>query len=294
MNGKSKLLLLVVVLACGLMLLLAGFSHGFGVTRGSVRGEDGCGTDGMFLKKAALNVVGTAFADNDEESGENEEVEGEDDEDDDEKEAESEEKEDEEENGEERVWSFDEERTGTVPQGWETAETAGHGTPAVWKVIADKTAPSPPNVVAVTKTENYGSTFNLLIARDTSYKDLEISVRVKAGTGEEDQGGGPIWRVRDADNYYIARWNPLEDNFRVYFVKNGRRRQLGSANVKADPAVWHEIEIRHEGNRIEAEFDGKKLIEVEDSTFTEAGMVGLWTKADAATSFDDLEVEEED
>jgi len=247
----------------------------------------------MLLKKTAMSVIGTAFADRDEESGENEKVEADDDDED--EEAEGGEKGDEEgENEEERVWSFDGDRTGTVPDGWEIAETAGHGTTAVWKVVADKTAPSPPNVVAVTKTENYGSTFNLLIAKDTSYEDLEISVRVKAGTGKEDQGGGPIWRVRDADNYYIARWNPLENNFRVYFVKNGRRRQLGSANVKADPAVWHEIEIEHEGTRIEAEFDGKKLIEVEDSTFREAGMVGLWTKADAATSFDDLEVEEKD
>ena len=115
-----------------------------------------------------------------------------------------------------------------------------------------------------TATKNSGQTYNLLIAKGTKYRDLEIEVMVKAITGEEDQGGGPIWRAKDADNYYIARWNPLEDNFRVYFVKDGRRKELGSANVKADPTAWHNIEIEHEGNRIKAEFDGKKLIELED------------------------------
>ena len=157
--------------------------------------------------------------------------------------------------------------------------------------MADSAAPSSPNAIAIAKVANSGRTYNLLIAQDTGYRDLEIEVMVKAGTGVEDQGGGPIWRVLDVDNYYIARWNPLEDNFRVYYVKDGRRRQIASANVKADPATWHEIEIEHQGYRIEASLDGDELIEVVDSTFADAGMVGLWTKADAATAFDDLEVE---
>ena len=128
------------------------------------------------------------------------------------------------------------------------------------------------------------------MAKATSYKDLDIKVMVKAIAGKEDQGGGVIWRAKDEDNYYIARWNPLEDNFRVYSVKNGRRRQLGSANVKADPGVWHNIEIEHKGTKIEAEFDGRKLIEVNDSTFTRAGMVGLWVKADGRSEFDNIKV----
>ncbi len=195
---------------------------------------------------------------------------------------------------EERTWSFDNVATGSIPEGWEAAETAGRETIATWKVVSDPSASSAPNAIAITENSNRGQTYNLLIAKDTHYKDLEIEVMVKAGAGKEDQGGGPIWRVFDADNYYIARWNPLEDNFRVYFVKEGRRKQIASASVKADPGTWHEIEIEHEGNRIEASLDGKKMIEVVDSTFTEAGMVGLWTKADAATAFDDLEVEAAD
>jgi len=189
------------------------------------------------------------------------------------------------------TWSFDGDAVGSVPEGWEVAETAGRGSPATWEIVADSAAPSSPNAIAIAKVANSGRTYNLLIAQDTGYRDLEIEVMVKAGTGVEDQGGGPIWRVLDVDNYYIARWNPLEDNFRVYYVKDGRRRQIASANVKADPATWHEIEIEHQGYRIEASLDGDELIEVVDSTFADAGMVGLWTKADAATAFDDLEVE---
>jgi hypothetical protein len=136
--------------------------------------------------------------------------------------------------------------------------------------------------------ENYGNTFNLLLAEETKYKDLKVEVMVKAISGKEDQGGGPIWRAKDADNYYIARWNPLEDNFRVYYVKGGRRIQLGSANVKADPKVWHEIRIVHRATHITAYFNGKKMIELEDSTFGGPGMVGLWVKADGRTAFDDF------
>ena len=200
------------------------------------------------------------------------------------------------ENGQEqkKEWPFEKSDVGLVPKGWKVAETSGMNKTAKWEVIRDDLAPSKDKVVAVTKTENYGHTFNLLIAKETNYKDLGVSVKVKAITGEEDQGGGPIWRAKDADNYYIARWNPLEKNFRVYFVKDGRRMQLASADIETDPDTWHEIEIEHVGNKIVAEFDDKQVIEIEDSTFAEGGMVGLWTKADAATAFDDFKVESED
>lgn len=185
--------------------------------------------------------------------------------------------------GRRKVWWFEEGKLGSIPKGWKVAETSGEGKLATWKVITDKAAPSGSKVVAITQNSNRGHTYNLLMATGTSYKDLEIGVKVKAGTGEQDQGGGPIWRAKDRDNYYLARWNPLEDNFRVYYVKEGKRTQLASATVKLDPRSWHEIEIKHVGNRIVAELDDEKLIELEDDTFTEAGMIGLWTKADAAT-----------
>ena len=113
-------------------------------------------------------------------------------------------------------------------------------------------------------------------------------MKVKANTGKIDQGGGPIWRVKDHDNYYIARWNPLEDNFRVYSVRDDQRKQLDSTNVKADPAKWHTIKVEQRTDTIACYLDGEKLLEVIDKRFTETGGVGLWTKADTATAFDNL------
>jgi hypothetical protein len=191
----------------------------------------------------------------------------------------------------EKKWSFEDSNIGSVPKGWKATETRGSGSAATWEVVSDGYESK--KAVAITKNKNSGHTYNLLIATETNYKDLEVGVMVKSGTGKQDQGGGPIWRAKDADNYYIARWNPLEDNFRVYYVKDGKRTQLASADIKTDASKWHEIEIEHVGTRIVAEFDDEKVIEIEDSVFTEGGMVGLWTKADAATAFDDFEVEEE-
>ena len=188
------------------------------------------------------------------------------------------------------AWNFDGATVGKVPPGWKVAETASRGHPATWQVVKDTSAPSPPNSVAITANTNHGHTFNLLLAQPTSYKDLEIELMVKAVAGKEDQGGGPVWRAKDADNYYICRWNPLEDNFRVYYVKNGRRRQLGSARVRTDPTVWHKIKVRHQGTKIQAFFDGKKLIELDDTTFGDPGMVGLWVKADGRSEFDNVKV----
>ena len=184
--------------------------------------------------------------------------------------------------------NFDDQTVGAVPTGWKVAETGGKGKLAKWEVIKDATAPSAPNVMAVTKTENAGNTFNLLMSEGRAMADLNLQVKVKAISGKTDQGGGPMWRATDPNNYYVARWNPLEDNFRLYCVKAGKRAQLASVDVKVDPKAWHTIAVSHQGDKIVASLDGKQLIDVSDTSLTEAGAIGLWTKGDAATAFDDV------
>ena len=177
---------------------------------------------------------------------------------------------------------------GSLPAGWQVAETNGKGTPAVWQIVGDKTAADGTKAVAITKTQNTGQTYNMLIHQTIKLGDVPISVNVKAISGKEDQGGGPVWLYQDNNNYYIARWNLLENNFRVYVVKDGKRTQLGSADVQVDPAAWHTITIDHKGSLIKASLDGRQLIEVKDDNFPDAGKVGVWTKADSVTLFDDF------
>jgi hypothetical protein len=188
-------------------------------------------------------------------------------------------------------WSFDRVAPGKLPGGWKVAETNGKGKPATWQVVRDPNAPSSPNILALTKTENTGNTYNLVLAGRRRYRDLTLEVKVKALSGKEDQGGGPLWRARDPNNYYITRWNPLENNLRLYYVQAAKRTQLANVDIATDPKAWHTLKVTHIGNKITVAFDGKTLIEKEDATFPGAGMIGLWTKADAATAFDDLKVE---
>ncbi len=111
--------------------------------------------------------------------------------------------------------------------------------------------------------------------------------------GKEDQGGGLVWRFRDLKNYYIARHNPLEKNYRVYKVVDGRRTQLASADVEAPTEVWHEMKVTMKGPLIQCYLDSKVHLTVEDQTFKEQERLGLWTKADTRTQFDDLSAEGE-
>jgi hypothetical protein len=182
--------------------------------------------------------------------------------------------------------SFAKDKGGSVPEGWQAAETNGKGTLAKWEVAEDPSAPNGPKVVAVTANENSGGTFNLLIKKQPILKDVFVSATVKAIAGKEDQGGGPIWRCKDANNYYIARWNPLETNLRLYCVKDGKRAQLATVEqIKADPKAWQRISVSHVGDSILVWFDGKEIAKVKDSTLTDAGAVGLWAKADARSQF---------
>ena len=131
----------------------------------------------------------------------------------------------------------------------------------------------------------------LCVAEEGRYQDVEVQVAFKAVRGKEDQGGGIVWRYQDADNYYIARMNPLESNYRVYKVVGGRRMQLGTKeDLKILAGEWHVLKIRQIGEHIECWLDGKTYLDVKDKTFAKAGKVGLWTKADAQTRFDDLRV----
>ncbi len=192
----------------------------------------------------------------------------------------------------EAAFRFDDVGPGQVPRGWSIRQTNPTTALATWQVVADETAPSKPNVLALTRSDNYDGTFNLAIAKGTSFQDLDLSVRVKAVSGKEDQGGGPIWRCIDENNYYICRFNPLEGNFRVYKVVSGKRRQLQSVDVETEPGKWYTVQVTMIGKRIACFLDGRNMLESKDDTFPQAGKLGLWTKADAVTRFDDLVVRE--
>lgn len=207
-------------------------------------------------------------------------------------EEESDEEEEREAEDEELVFNFDSDPVGALPNGWSNQKT-GKGGLGSWTVLTDSTATSKPNVLAQTSKENPGYHFNLAVAEQTHFSDLEIELKFKAVDGQEDQGGGPVWRYQDADNYYICRANPLESNFRVYKVVDGNRKQLQSAKVEIPSGVWHSLKIKNMGNHIQCWYNGKLYLDVTDDTFT-SGKVGLWTKADAVTWFDDMTLEKEE
>ena len=188
------------------------------------------------------------------------------------------------------LWTFDDDKLGGPPPGWRICETNPTVSTATWKVAHDLLAPSRPQVLALTRSENYGGTYNLALAENSSYRDLDLRVRVKAVRGEEDQGGGPVWRCQDENNYYVCRFNPLEGNYRVYVVRDGQRRQLKSIKVETRRGRWYTVRVVMYGDFIKCYLDGVQMLQAADSTIAEGGHVGLWTKADAVTSFDDLEV----
>lgn len=176
---------------------------------------------------------------------------------------------------------------GKLPKGWK-AEKTGSGEGSVWKIVADDSVPSKTGCALAQTAEGPTQLFNICVF-DASYKDLEIRVKLKPVAGKIDQGGGVVWRYKDADNYYICRYNPLEENFRVYRVLKGKRVQLGTKeSITSQPGKWHEITILQVGNRIQCSLNDVKLLEVLDDTFNDAGKIGFWTKADAVTHFDQL------
>ncbi len=177
------------------------------------------------------------------------------------------------------LWNFDEDPPGSLPEGAE----AFSGT---WEVRPEPGAPTEPNALCQTGEAE----FPALVLSDAEYTDLALTTSFEPISGEEDQAAGLIFRVQDEDNYYIVRANALEDNVAIYKYVNGRRSELESESARLEPGEWGELRVEVVGDRIRALLNKKEVVEATDDEFT-AGRVGLWTKADSVTCFDDVSVE---
>src|SRR5262245_48505151 len=198
-----------------------------------------------------------------------------------------------------KTWNFDKEKVQELPSGW-LSEHTGQGSKGDWKVIADPSAPSQPNVLAQLSNDATNYRFPLAIADKDIYRDVTVSVRFKTISGTRDQGAGLAWRFRDANNYYIVRANALENNVVLYKVQDGKRISLApkgtpekTYGVKTRVAgnTWNKLGVQVKGSLFTVLFNDQKLFDVEYTTFGEVGTIGLWTKADSVIYFDDLTAE---
>jgi hypothetical protein len=186
--------------------------------------------------------------------------------------------------------SFEADAIGSAPKGW-TATKTGRGDPR-WTVEQDPTAPSRSRVVK----QSGQATYPLLLKDGSAIKDGFIEIKFKAAAGSEDRAAGVVWRAQDANNYYVARANALEDNVVLYKTVGGVRTHLeivgrkGGYGVSAEvPAnQWLALRVEFNAGHFGVIYNGKRMFEVEDATFAGAGMVGLWTKADSVTLFDEI------
>jgi hypothetical protein len=179
---------------------------------------------------------------------------------------------------------------GKLPTGWSAAQT-GDGQGSVWKVVADASTPSKCGFALAQTAKSPNALFNICVADQSRFgRNLRLRTFLRAVEGELDQGGGLVWLFKDAKNYYVTRYNPLEDNFRLYYVKDGKRIQLATKeDIQLDKKAWHTIVVTHRDDTIRCTLDEKYKLEVKDNTFTEPGKVGVWSKADARSHFDGFE-----
>jgi hypothetical protein len=185
-------------------------------------------------------------------------------------------------------WTFDDTPPGAVAPGVRVAETGGRGTPATWSVVADPSAPSPPHAFGVTASTNTKKTYNLALVEDTRLANVDLQVMIRAVSGELNRGGGLVWRAKGENDYYLARWDPTEDNVYIYLVEGGARTALAKVDLEIDHDAWHALRVVASGSRIELYIDDAPVLTADDATLKAPGMIGLWTKSDALSRFDDL------
>jgi len=177
---------------------------------------------------------------------------------------------------------FDQDPTGALPESWKAGVT-GRGR-ARWTVEAVADAPSPPNVLK----QSGRADFLWCVRAARSLADGFVEVKFKPLSGREDQAGGIVWRWKDGDNYYVARANALENNVSLYYTEGGRRTTIKYVDAPVAGNAWHTLRAEFKGSHIRVVLDGKPYIELDDAHIDGAGAVGVWTKADSVTLFDDF------
>jgi len=189
-----------------------------------------------------------------------------------------------------RVWTFDDDQPGALPAEFQVG-TLFDGRPAgEWKVIPTEQAPSPPNVIGQLLGKGAEHAYKTILINGTQASDIELHVSFLPIDGKADMGGGLIWRAADDRHYYLARANPLEQNIRIYRVVKGVRHMLKNFDRTIDVRHWHTLRVVHRGCQVEVFYDDAQVFDLCDKTFTQ-GKVGLWTKSDAVTYFDDLQLQ---
>ncbi len=178
-----------------------------------------------------------------------------------------------------RTWTFETDTVGQAAEGFSTEV-------GIWTVVKTKEG----KALAQT-AKSPGTVFNVVLVDSVRVKNVDLSVKIKRVAGVDDQGGGLVWRAKDSKNYYVARFNHLEDNLRLYKVVDGKRTMFLSADVKHSDD-WSTLRVIMQGDQIACFLDGKKMLEFTDATFPEPGKIGLWSKADAQTWFADLKLVE--
>src|SRR5881396_3099050 len=149
---------------------------------------------------------------------------------------------------------------------------------------APPTAPSGKNVLQQTGR----GTFPWCVKKNVSLADGFVEVKFKPLSGKEDRAGGVVWRWKDGNNYYVARANALEDNVSLYYTANGRRNTIKYVDAPVPGNTWHTLRVEFSGKKMRVSLDGKQYIETDDDHIVGSGAVGVWTKADSVTLFDDF------
>ena len=178
--------------------------------------------------------------------------------------------------------TFDHAQLGIAPADWACGVT-GRGSPK-WAIEADTTAPSKPNVL---KQSGSGA-FPWCVKKSVSISDGFVEVKFRPLEGREDQAGGLMWRWKDGDNYYVARANALENNVSLYYTEAGQRMTLKYVDAPVPRDQWHVLRVEFSGKSIKVLLDGKSCIDIDDNHISAPGAVGVWTKADSITAFDDF------
>lgn len=194
-----------------------------------------------------------------------------------------------------RILTFDNESIGELPVSFTPALTGGGGA-VHWEIESQQVNGAENKLVTQLSKDKTNARYPLLVHQDFIATDVDVALDFKTLSGKVDASGGIVFRYLDSKNYYVVRANSLEGNVVAYKTINGKRTNIGvrgksrayGVNVPVMHQRWQTLRVIAKGAIFGIYLDDKKIFEVENDALTQPGNVGMWTKADAVTQFDNL------
>lgn len=175
-----------------------------------------------------------------------------------------------------------------VPPAAFDLDPLGESARARWHVVQDATAAAGFAIEQMRAPTNADSA--LAISKAASLRNVDVSLRLKAISGFEDQAGGVALRLVAPDTYYLVQVDVRRDRVLFQRVTGGVSEDIVGVDADIASDAWHTLNVRAMEDEFVITLDGVWMFTAFDKSLSQGGHFALWTNVHGITRFESISI----